>query len=57
MSRTKKGGRAVGYEYWGKRPLSNEHGAPPGKETKKETHKIERRVVDKEAIKEQLKDE
>lgn len=39
MSRTKKGAKSCGYEYWSKRPLS---GASPGKETKKLTHGIER---------------
>ncbi len=39
MSRTKKGSKGPGYEYWSKRPLS---GSSPGKETKKKTHRIER---------------
>jgi hypothetical protein len=39
MSRTKKGKRSPGYEYWGKRPNS---GCTPGKEDKKITHQIER---------------
>lgn len=42
MSRTKKSEKAPGYEYWGKRPLSRNHGAIPGKATKKLTHKLER---------------
>ena len=39
MSRTKKGAKAPGYEYWGKRPMS---GSSPCKEVKTMTHKIER---------------
>lgn len=42
MSRTKKGSKGVGYEYWGKRPLSRNCGANPGKVTKKLTHRLER---------------
>lgn len=44
MSRSKKGGKAPGYEYWSKRPVSNSHGAVPGKFTKRRTHKAERRL-------------
>ena len=41
MSRTKKGGSSsVHNEYEGKRPLS--WGPPKGRETKKQTHVIER---------------
>jgi hypothetical protein len=43
VSNTKKGSKGPGYEYWGKRPMSKEHGAIPGKFTKKRTHKIERK--------------
>jgi len=43
MSRTKKGKKAIGYEYWSKRPGSNKCGAVPGKETKKRTHRSERK--------------
>lgn len=39
MSKTKKGSKGPGYEYWSKRPLA---GSPPGKDTKKKTHRIER---------------
>ena len=42
MSRTKKGKKAIGYEYWSKRPASNKGGATPSKYTKKRTHKLER---------------
>lgn len=47
MSRTKKGKRPIGYEYWSKRPISNKHGAVPGKETKRQTHRAERRQAKK----------
>lgn len=39
MSRTKKGSKAPGYEYWSKRPM---RGSNPGSWAKKVTHKIER---------------
>lgn len=39
MSRTKKGAKGPGYEYWSKRPMS---GWGPCKVVKKFTHKIER---------------
>jgi len=39
MSRTVKGGKGPGFEYWGKRPFS---GVSPSKENKQITHKIER---------------
>ena len=42
MSRTKKGKKGPGYEYWGRRPISAEHGAIPGRFTKTRTHKMER---------------
>ncbi len=53
MSRTKKGKKGVGYEYWGKRPISRNHGAVPGKATKKLTHRLER-IEAKKKIKEEL---
>lgn len=43
MSRTRKGGKGPGFEYWSKRP-----GPPmmsPGKSAKKLTHRAERRVT------------
>ena len=42
MSRTRKGKRPIGYEYWSRRPLSNRGGANPGKTTMKLTHRLER---------------
>ena len=41
MSRSIKGAKSQGYEYWTKRPC-NGIGGIPGKHTKKLTHKIER---------------
>jgi hypothetical protein len=40
MSRTKKGKKAVGFDYWGKRALSGSCGF--GSEVKRLTHKKER---------------
>lgn len=40
MSRTKKGGKSPGWETWSKRPNSC---APPGRDGKKTTNRIERR--------------
>jgi hypothetical protein len=42
MSRTKKGTKSVGSEYWGKRPIARNHGATPGRITKTLTHRLER---------------
>jgi copper oxidase (laccase) domain-containing protein len=39
MSKTKKGAKGPGYEYWSKRPCA---GDSPGRKTKKITHKKER---------------
>lgn len=39
MSRTRKGSKGPGYEYWSRRPLCGE---APGKKTKRKTHRIER---------------
>ena len=47
MSRSNKGSKGPGYEYWGKRPGS---GLPPGKGVKKVVHKLER-LKAKEALK------
>jgi hypothetical protein len=42
MSRTKKGSKGPGFEYWSARP-GNRHGAPPGKTSKRVTTRQERR--------------
>lgn len=42
MSRSIKKKKGPGYEYWGRRPISRNHGAIPGKKTKKWTHRLER---------------
>lgn len=39
MSRTRKGSKGPGYEYWSGRPGDGWH---PGKEAKRTTHQIER---------------
>ncbi len=41
MSRTKKGSKAGGYEYWSRRPF-NQCGQTPGPFAKRRTHKAER---------------
>lgn len=48
MSRSKKGKKGPGYEYWTARP-GNKHGALPGAFTKKRTHRWERAEA-KEAV-------
>lgn len=42
MSRTNKKQKSPGFEYWGKRPVSRNHGAVPGKFSKNRTHRLER---------------
>ncbi|QRE00110.1 hypothetical protein [Burkholderia phage BCSR5] len=50
MSRTVKGSKAPGFQYWSKRPVKGETRASPGahKFTKKLTHRAERRQGRKE---------
>lgn len=48
MSRTKKGSKSPGEEYWTKRP-GNKWGQTPGSFAKKRTHKMERQEGKKEA--------
>lgn len=48
MSRTKKGRKGLGYEYWSARP-GNRHGGPANKFTKRLTHRIERQQGKKAA--------
>lgn len=52
MSRTKKGTKAPGHEYWGKRPVSRNHGGTPGRITKTRTHRLER-IEGKKKVKEE----
>jgi hypothetical protein len=42
MSRTRKGGKGPGFEYWTARP-GNRAGGTPGRITKTHTHRTERR--------------
>jgi len=46
MSRTKKGSKGPGYEFWSRRPNK---GRDPGKDTKKNTHRLERKAGKQEA--------
>lgn len=50
MSRTNKGGKGPGYEYWTARP-GNKNGGSPGRATKKATHKTERQQGNKDTAK------
>lgn len=42
MSRTKRGSRPPGYEYWSRRPLSRRCGVSPGRRVKTISHRMER---------------
>ena len=44
MSKTRKGSRSPGAEYWSARP-HNKNGAIPSKRHKKRTHKTERKAA------------
>lgn len=55
MSRTKKGSKPIGYDYWGKRALSGNCGF--GKIIKKLTHGIERARSKQDILKEPLEPE
>lgn len=48
MSKTRRGGKGPGYEYWTARPF-NRNGGTPGKFHKRRTHKAERAIGKKEA--------
>ncbi len=52
MSRSIKGSKGPGYEYWSKRPMA---GMKPGAETKRMTHKLER-LEAKDNIQDELTD-
>ena len=49
MSRTIKGSKGAGYEYWSRRPF-NRYGGLLGTYTKFRTHKAERKQGKREAI-------
>lgn len=49
MSRTKKGAKAAGYEYWSARP-GNRHGGVAGARSKRKTRRAERRTGKKEVV-------
>ncbi len=42
MSRTIKGKKPIGWEFWSRRPKSRNHGYGPGKKAKKVVHSLER---------------
>lgn len=52
MSRTKKGSKGPGHEYWSKRPTPI---SDPGKDAKKRTHRMER-IEKKKLIKKERED-
>ena len=49
MSRTIKGSKGPGYEYWGRRPFC---GWKPGKVAKRLTHQLERQIAKREVRRE-----
>lgn len=51
MSRTKKGSKGPGYEYWSRRPAKMKY-PDPGRETKRITHRQERAVCKRDLQKE-----
>lgn len=55
MSRTHTSTKAPGYEYWSKRPYSRNHGANPGKVSKRLTHRAERNEA-KAEVRKQLQE-
>lgn len=48
MSRTKKGSKGPGYEFWSRRPSKFKFPSP-GKDTKKNTHRMERKAGKQES--------
>jgi len=50
MSRTKKGAKGPGYEYWSRRPAKG--CVDPGKENKAVTHRLERAAAKRQLNKE-----
>lgn len=54
MSRTKRGDKRPGYEYWGKRPMS---GFSPSKDVKQMTHQTERARAKEEELRDRRKAE
>lgn len=52
MSRTKKGKKSPGYDYWSRRPNK---GTSPGPVTKKITHRMER-IESAEKIRKEIKE-
>jgi hypothetical protein len=60
MSRTKKGAKGPGYEYWGRRGYPSVRMATPGRDAKMATHRLERRddaKAEREELQEALRHE
>lgn len=53
MSRSKKGQKGPGYEYWSRRPGSSKSGCSPGRVAKARTHALER-IEGKEEVRDQV---
>ena len=49
MSRSKRGGKGAGFEYWSARPGNKAGGGHPGAETKLRTHRTERQQGKRDA--------
>lgn len=45
MSRTKKGKKGPGYDYWSRRYGNDSKSNPPGRKTKNITNRAERRIA------------
>lgn len=52
MGKSYRGGKSPGFEYWGERPESRNHGLVPGRSSKTRTHRLER-IEAKEALRQQ----
>lgn len=58
MSRTKKGSKPPGWDYWGKRPLGyGAAGRPKNKRKEKQEQKQRERAILKRELKKELKSE
>lgn len=55
MSRTRKGSKGPGAEYWSRRPVSRKFGATPSPYSKKRTHSLER-IEEKELLRKEAEE-
>lgn len=55
MSRTKKGSKAIGFDYWSRRPMSGWSPSKDGKSVKFMTHRRER-IQGQKDVRERLDD-